>query len=542
MKSRFKGFYLGIFILLGLLLISGCTPKQEVENSENQANEASDAVEESGEKVLRVALNADATRLDPHFNSTASDLSITQPIFNGLVRFKPGSVSSDEIEGDLAESWESNAEGTIWTFKLREGVQWHKGYGELTSEDVKWTFERILDPSIGSRFNSELAVIYKVEAPAKYTVVIHLKHPDSAFLQRILIDGSAGAIVKKEAIEEAGTNSITLPVGTGPFMLEEYKQGQGVTLTKNPDYFRGEPKIDKIEYITMSDRNAVDVALEKGEIHLAVGETDQLWRQQAERKQNLTIDIAGQNVYWGLFLNTSMKPLDDINVRKAIAHAIDVKKYVKEVYGDGGAGIEAIGPIGSTLFGASDLGTYEYDPELSKKLLAEAGYENGLTLPKQFLSSRPNYVQMMTFIQEELRKANIDMPLEKVDVATYGANIRQNLNGIVLYGRATKPHASFALDDHYYGPSTVGKETGKLNFSHYNKSDALIEQAAKEIDPDKAVSLYKEIQQNIYDEYVVVPVSETKNILVRSNKVKLGYEIKGTLNYFYTLNENTALQ
>ncbi|MFB3167544.1 ABC transporter substrate-binding protein [Neobacillus sp. 179-C4.2 HS] len=538
MNKKFKGLYIGLSLLVCfLLIITGCSSNKSVDNSNTNGTS-----KESGEKVLKIALNADATRLDPHFNSTASDLTVTQPIFNGLVRFKPGTVSGSEIEGDLAESWESNPEGTIWTFKLREGVHWHNGYGEFTSEDVKWTFERILDPTVGSRFHSELAVIEKVEAPDKYTAVIYLKQPDAAFLQRILMDGSAGAIVKKEAIEEAGEKSMTQPIGTGPFMMEEYKQGQGITLKKNPEYFRGEPKIDKIEYITMSDRNAVDVALEKGEIQMAVGETDQLWLQQAKGKQNWEVEFVDQEVYWGLFLNTTIKPLDDSKVRKAIAHAIDVEKYAKEVYGGGETGHTAGGPIGSSLFGAADLGIYEYDPELSKKLLAEAGYPDGLTLPKQFLSSRPNYVQMMTFIQEELRKVKIEMPLEKVDVATYGANIRQNLNGLVLYGRATKPHAAFALDDHYYGPSIVGKKTGKLNFSHYDKSDALIEQAAKEIDEKKAESLYQQIQQEIYDEYVVVPMTETKNVLVRNKNVDLGYQIKGTLNYFYTINENTDIK
>lgn len=278
MNKKFKGLYIGLSLLVCfLLIITGCSSNKSVDNSNTNGTS-----KESGEKVLKIALNADATRLDPHFNSTASDLTVTQPIFNGLVRFKPGTVSGSEIEGDLAESWESNPEGTIWTFKLREGVHWHNGYGEFTSEDVKWTFERILDPTVGSRFHSELAVIEKVEAPDKYTAVIYLKQPDAAFLQRILMDGSAGAIVKKEAIEEAGEKSMTQPIGTGPFMMEEYKQGQGITLKKNPEYFRGEPKIDKIEYITMSDRNAVDVALEKGEIQMAVGETDQLWLQQAK--------------------------------------------------------------------------------------------------------------------------------------------------------------------------------------------------------------------------------------------------------------------
>ncbi|WP_165820886.1 ABC transporter substrate-binding protein [Pueribacillus theae] len=538
MLTFFKWKQMGMFLMLvSILIMVGCTSNQKVEQQESgESNETK--VEQ--EKVLKIALAAGATRLDPHFNSTASDLTISQPMFNGLVRFKPGSVS--EIVGDLADSWESNSEGTEWTFHLHKGVQWHHGYGELTSDDVKWTFERLLNPEVGSRFHSELTVIEEIQAPDPYTVIFKLKHPDSAFLQRILADGSAGAIVKKEAIEEAGKDSMTKPIGTGPFMLKEFKQDEKVVLEKNPDYFRGEPKLDRIEYLVMSDRNAIDVALEKGELQMAVGETDQLWLQKMENNNKFELDIVGPNVYWGLFLNTSMEPFDNLLIRKAIAHAIDMNAFVQEVYGSYSSGQIATGPIGSDLFGYSDVGVPKYDPDLSKKLLAEAGFPDGLTLPPQFLSARPNYVQFMTYIQEELRKVGINMELQKVDVATYGANIRDNLNGLVLYGRATKPHAAFAMDDHYYGPSTVGKSTAKLNFSHYNKSDKLIELAGRELDETKAKDLYEQIQKQIMEEYVVVPLVESKNVLIRRKGVQLGYELEGTLNYFYPLNEMTDLQ
>ncbi|WP_423798429.1 ABC transporter substrate-binding protein [Neobacillus sp. SAB-20_R2A] len=533
-----KWLNMGFLVLLSMILaLAGCSSNQTAKKSTGTTQNKS-----SGEKVLKVALTSDATRLDPHFNSTASDLTVTQPIFNGLVRFKPGTVSGEEIEGDLAESWEMNQEGTIWTFHLRKGVQWHNGYGEFTSSDVKWTFERLLDPKTGSPFNSELSVIEKVEAPDPYTAVFYLKNPDSAFLLRILMDGSAGAIVKKEAIEAAGKDSMVKPVGTGPFMLKEYKQGQKVVLEKNPKYFRGEPKLDRIEYLIMSDRNAIDVALEKGEIQMALGEGDQLWLQQMEKKTNMVLDFPEPNIFWGLFLNTAMKPFDDILVRKAIAHAIDIKKYVKEVYGSSSAGQLASGPIPSKIFGHADLGIYKYDPELSKELLAKAGYPNGLTLPPQFLSSRDTYVKLMTFIQEELRKVGINMELNKVDVPTYGANIRKDLNGLVLYGRSPKPHAAFALVDHYYGPSTVGMQTAKLNFSHFNKSDQLIEAAGKELDTNKAKEMYKEIQKQIMDEYVVVPLAQTKSVLVRSKNVVLGYDFKGTMSYFYPITETTSIK
>ncbi|MFJ8063225.1 ABC transporter substrate-binding protein [Psychrobacillus sp. NPDC096426] len=540
MKVSTKWIKMGILLMIStILVITGCSPQEEVVDKKSSESTESGIKKE---KVLKIALAAGATRLDPQFNSGASDLTISQPIFNGLVRFKPGSVSQEEIEGDLAESWESNPEGTEWTFHLRKGVQWHHEYGEFTSADVKWSFERLLDPEVGSRFQSELNVIESIQAPDPYTVVMQLKYPDSAFLLRILKDGSAGAIVKKEAIEESGSDSMIKPIGTGPFMLKEFKQDEKVVLEKNPEYFEGEPKLDRIEYLVMGDRNAVDVALKKGELHMAVGDVDQLWIQGMIKNADFDIDMVGQNVYWGLFLNTTMEPFDNILVRQAIAHAIDMKTYVEEVFGTYSTGQLASAPIGSELFGYSDRVAYKYNPELSKELLAKAGYPDGLTLPPQFLSARPNYTQMMTYIQEELRKVGITVELQKVDVPTYLANIRENLNGLVLYGRAPKPHAAFAMDDFYYGPSIVGTSTAKLNFSHYNKSDELIEQSSKEMDNTKAKEMYEQIQKEIMDDYVVVPLIETKNILIRRANVELGYDFEGTLNYFYTINEMTDLK
>jgi peptide/nickel transport system substrate-binding protein len=518
-------------ILSVILVLSGCSSSQTNKETNNSSGKDSNR-----EKVLKVALPGNATHLDPAFSATAPDLAVNQTIYNGLVRFKPGSISVDDIEGDLAESWESNPEGTVWTFHLRKGVQWQFGYGELKSADVKWTFDRMLDPKTGSGFREDIKVIKEVQTPDDYTVVFHLHRPDPVFLQRLIVDDSVGAIVKKEAIEAAGKDSMVKPVGTGPFMLKEYKLNEKVVLEKNKDYFRGEPKLDGIEFLTMQDQNAVDIAMEKGEIHLATGSGDKLWLEKMKSKQELKLDIPNPPLNWILHLNSSIKPLDDIRVRKAIAHAIDMDKYVKEVIGSSIANLGS-GPIASNMDGHADLGVYKYDPEQSKKLLKEAGYADGLELPPNFVNTRPVYFNMMTFIQEELRQVGIKMELTQADIPTYQANIRKGLNNISLYTKNFKPSASFPLN-YFFHSSSIGK----TNFSKYNKSDSLIDQASQEMDAKKAKEKFADIQNQIMDDYAVIPLIETKSVLFRRGEVKLGYDLKGTFVYSYPLYETTDLE
>lgn len=521
-----------VFMISVVLVLAGCSSNQSSKTTD-KTNTAGEKETNNGPKVLKVAIPGNATHLDPAFSSSGPDRTVNQPIYNGLVRFQPGTTDVTAIEGDLAEKWENNPEGTIWTFHLRQGVQWQFDYGEFTSADVKYTFDRLLDPKTGSAFTEDLSVIKEIQTPDQYTVVFQLKQPDPIFLQRLLVDDISGAIVKKEAIEAAGKDSMVKPVGTGPFMLKEYKLNEKVVLEKNPKYFRGEPKLDEIEFVTMADQNAVDIAMEKGEIQLATGSGDKLWLENMNSKKDIKIDYPGPPINWLLHLNSSIKPLDDIRVREAIGHAIDMSKYLK-IVGPGVAKL-ASGPIASNLDGHADLGVYKYDPELSKKLLKEAGYPDGLELPPNFVNTRPVYLNMMTYIQEQLRQVGIKMELKQADIPTYQANIRKGLNNIVLKAGTFKS-ASFAFSDF------VSTSIGSNNYSHYNKSDDLIVQANQEMDDKKAKEMYADIQKQIMDDFAVVPLMETNNVLFRRAEVNLGYDIEGTFVYSYPIYEMTDLQ
>jgi peptide/nickel transport system substrate-binding protein len=533
MKTKLTKNLLAL-ILIAMVVLSGCTENKQTVSGEEEAI--------SKEKVLNIALNGETAKLDPHFASPVTEVSIVQTIFNGLVKFPTGTVDFAKIEGDLAENWETTDDAKKWTFYLKKDVQWQKGYGELTSEDVKWSFERVMDEKTGSPWKGDYKNIESIETPDKYTVVFNLKEPDASFLLKVL-NYHGGMIVNKKAIEDAGESFMTSPVGTGPFVFKEYHSNDKAILEKNKDYFRGEPKLDKLVFKIMTDPTAVEIAMDNGEIHLAAGINDQLWIDEKKQNKNLKLDYALPPLLWGIYLNTSTAPLDDILVRQAIGHAIDSETLVNKVIGQD-AGSLPKGPVPSGYFGAADVGVYKYDPEKAKELLKKAGFEKGLTLPKQYISILPSYLDKMVYVQDQLRKVGIEMPLEQVDHSTYHANARKDLNNIVLYGYVRAPHADTTLSQFFYGPSTVGTPTAVTNYSHYQKVDELIERGRVELDPEKAKAIYTEAQEQIKKDYVFVPLVESKTVLIRRKEVDLGYnnnEIVGSMIYSYYIDENTNL-
>lgn len=531
-KWRIKGY---LFILSLLLLVTGCS-------SQTAKNEAGANESTSQEKVLKIASFGDFETADPHFNQiTTADEVARESIYNGLVRFKPGSTKAEDVEADLAESWEHNPEGTVWTFHLRKGVKWHNGYGELTSADVKWSFERAMNPETASPTALHTKSIDKIETPDASTVVFYLKHPDPTFLLRLVSQGNGpGKILKKEAVEAAGKDYKFKPVGTGPFIFKEHKIREKVVLEKNPDYFRGSPKLDRVEIYAMKEQPTVDVAMDKGDIHMTIGIGDTLWMNNRRKNPDVVLDYSRHPLFWFFHLNTSMKPYDDIRVRKAIAHAINSRAFVEQVMGLDLAKVPT-STITSNLFGHADIGLYEYNPELSKQLLAEAGYPNGIKLPQNNSSSSPTSLNKMTWVQEQLRTAGIELPMNVVDAATNNANNRKNLNGLVLLGFPARPHADFLLTPYFYGTSIVGKPTAYANYAHYDKSDALMDQARMEMNREKAKGIYLQIQQQIKDEYVTVPLAETYIPLVRRKEVQLGYNMEAIPTTIYLVNELTDL-
>ena len=470
-------------------------------------------------KVLNIAAKEPDT-LDPHSSTIGQSQSIVRFLYRGLTRFaiKDGRVTTTEFEPDLAESWTVSPDGTQWTFKLRRGVQFHKGFGELTAEDVKFSFERQIKRAPGTRFGVNLEVIRSVEVVDPYTVQIALKGYDPLFLLR-MVGYQQGYILSKKAVEKAGDQYKWNPIGTGPFVFERHAPREKIVLKAFDQFRGGRPQIDEVHWFDVPEDATKLIGLEKGTFDLVYPETVTADIDAQVRKIGAVMDRRGPGGQDRFYLNMTKPPFDDIRVRRAFMHAID-RKAIKETLYPGALGRLAVSPIPRGYFGHAPIELPEHNPELAKKLLAEAGHPNGITVRNYFMSKSFLFPKVMTLAQEQLRKVGIVVEVQLVEHATYHENIRKNLNPFVLFGGTRLPDADPWLTLFFHSSEIPDPATGNkgTNFAHYRAIDDLLAQGRQERDPRKRAAIYNEAQKRLMRDAVVLPLSEVPNEWARNPK------------------------
>jgi peptide/nickel transport system substrate-binding protein len=487
---------------------------------------------------LRISSGAaDNATLDPHRATSTVDKGVVSEMFNGLVRFPPGSADPKKLEPDLATRWESSPDSRTWTFHLRKGVQFHGGYGELKADDVVYSLERAADPKRSS-FASTFGNIDKVEAVDDYTVRITLEYPDAGFLGRVS-NYHGGNIVSKMAAEKLGSKFGGAPVGTGPYAFAEHVTQQYVKLVANDAYFRGKPKIGAIVYRMIPSDSARELAFTSGEIDLMQGKREQRWVERSA-KRGMKVDIFDPAEFRTLHLNRAIKPLDNLKVRQAIAAAVNVDEIVRYAGKDvatKGCSVVPNGYLGEDC----SAGGYAYDVNKAKKLLAEAGFPNGIEI-KSVVSNISAQQPIMEIVQAQLAKAGIKLDMEVVDHATYQAKSRKDQSAIVFYGAARFPNADAYLSEFYDSASAIGAPAAMSNFSHCAVADEDIRAARKEPDPQKQLALWKDAQVKIHDDVCSIPLFGLKQVWVHANGLDYGYALKGALNLQPPVTETTTIK
>ena len=481
--------------------------------------------------------NPDLNKLDPHATVVSGDRYIIQSVFSGLVRFKPGSGDVRQIEPDLAEKWESSPDGKVWTFHLRRGVKWHHGYGEVTADDVVFSLTRAANKAT-SAFSSDYAALDKVEAIDPHTVRITLKQVVPSLLG-LVVNSFGGNVVCKKAVQDLGAGYAQKPIGTGPFMFQEYKPQHSVTLVANPDYFRGKPKIDRVIFRYIQSQGSRDLALQSGELDITGGALGQDWIERTRKVPGVKVDTPGLPEIWWLFLNESSKPLDDIRVRQAVAYAVNRAGLIAFRGEASHRAARSVVPASHAGFTA-DVPLLPHDLARAKARLAEAGFPNGITL-KVVNTNRASLREVIEVIQSQLRAAGINLDIELVDHATYHARIRKNESQVVLYGANRFPVADTTLTQFFHSRSIVGTPTAITNFSHCKVADAEIDAARVATDPRKQDELWKAAQQKIVKDVCAVPLMEVLYTWARRDKVDYGYELKDTPSGGPLITENTRI-
>ncbi|MHA7773534.1 ABC transporter substrate-binding protein [Roseibium sp. M-1] len=426
-----------------------------------------------------VAMQLEPPHLDPTSAAAgAIDSVLYSNVFEGLTRFGPdGSV----IPG-LAESWEISEDGKTYTFKLHEGVKFHDGT-EMNAEDVKFSLNRARADDSQNAQKPLFAGIQTVEVVDPLTVKVTLAEPNGSFLFNMAWGDAV--IVAQESIADIKTK----PVGTGAFKFTDWVQGDKIDLEKNADYW-GEPaKLDKVTFKFISDPTAAFAAVMAEDVNAFVGfpAPENLPQFEADpRFQVLVGSTEGETI---LAANNKLPPLDNIKVREAIAHAIDRQAIIDgAMFGYGT-------PIGTHFAPHNpdyvDLtANSQYDPELSKKLLAEAGFADGFTTTLKL--PPPSYARRGgEIIAAQLRAIGIETEITNLEWAQWLEQVFKGKDFGLTIVSHTEPMdiGIYARPDYYF---------------QYDKPEfqKLFADLTAENDPEKRSGLLKQAQEMISKDYV----------------------------------------
>lgn len=467
--------------------------------------------------ILKIAAKEQDT-FDPHASTLGQTQAAVRFLYRGLTKFamQDGKIKTSSVEPDLAETWTVSDDGTIWTFSLRQGVQFHNGFGEMTAEDVKFSFERQLQRQKGMRFAKNLDVIRQIEVLNPYTVQIQLKQYDPVFPLR-MVGYQQGYIISKKAAQQSGHDGFGWnPVGTGPFYFHKHLPREKIIFKAFEHYHGGRPQIDEIHWFDVPEDATKLIGLEKGTFDIIMPNVVTADMEAQINDMGAVIDKRGPGGQWKIFFNYTKPPFDDIRVRQAFMHAID-RQAIKETLFPGGLGLLATTCLPPGYFGHKPMSGLAYDPELAKKLLAEAGYPNGLKIDNYFITKSYAYPKIMVIVQEQLKRIGVDLNLQLVEHPTYHQNIRSNLNPFVLYIGTRLTDGDVMLSLFFHSDEAPDPKTGNkgTNFSHYRGIDDLLELGRKTRDLERRKRLYHEAQQRITDDAVCLPLVNVPNMSIR---------------------------
>lgn len=448
-----------------------------------------------------------------------NDILVNKTIYNNLVQYQLVD-NAIEVVGDLAESWEPNADLSQYTFKLKSGVTWHDGQ-PFTSADVVFTIESILNPEVNASQRGNLARISTVEAPDDLTVVFTLSSP---YADLPIMLGYNVGIVPKHLLEGQDLNEPTAfmqsPVGTGPFKYQEFSAGDFLAVEKNPDYFEGPAHLDSIIFKIIPDGNARVAQAQAGEIDLAIVEPPQV--EAMNNSDSATVREVPQVQYYFFAVNHTSPTMQNVLVRRALAHSVDKEAIVNELLG--GYGAVATGPINPLLaeFYTSDVATYPYDLEAAAALLDEAGWTmdgdrrvnssgQPLTLVVNGPQGYPTLEQILIYAQQQWEGLGITVEIVIDEWTVHLEKYRSQDYDLLLQWWITPPTPD--LFAHYHSTATS-------NWWKYSNPtvDELILQGQAEVDPAARAEIYKQLQAVLADDLPVIYLYYGRELQALSNR------------------------
>jgi peptide/nickel transport system substrate-binding protein len=458
------------------------------------------------DKVLRARLLGNISTIDGAKINQVNDHVIAENVYSHLVRYKPGTT---EIEPDLALSWNVSKDGKVYTFNLRKGVKWHKGFGEFTAKDVKYSIERSRDPKTKSPNAGDFSLVESIDAVDPYTVRIRLKEPYAPFLT-VTLPYRAGWILNQAAVEKLGGDYGLNPVGTGPFVFERYIPGTEVVLSANKEYYAGAPKLDRVIFKPIAEETVAEIALERGDIDIMYFRSPEVYHRLKANKGIVVEEKTGPGVY-SLVFNLQEKPFGDPRVRKAIHHAIDKEQIAGKILG--GIALKAGNVLSPAFMSYTDaVPQYEYSPEKARQLLKEAGFAGGVKMTMHYSQLSP-WPLVVPVVQEDLRKVGVEVEVKGLEHASLMSFITSRKHSFAVQPmlRPPDPDMIFYLMFH---------SKGTFNATGYKSQDEAIEKARMEMSPEKRKAIYSQLQKTVIEDSPTVPLFYLKVLVARKPYVK----------------------
>ncbi len=475
--------------------------------------------------VLLAAIGADAPSLDPHQEQTFATIELVAPIYSTLLQIDP--YNYPKIIGDLATEWKIAQDGLTYTFKIRGGVKFHDG-SALTAADVKASYDKIVFPPAGVRSirKNLYSAVQGVEAPDASTVVFKLKSPSASLLDNLASPWNV--IYPKKYLDKDLNYFKDKTVGSGPFKFKSWTRGSTFEGERNPDYFvKDRPYLDGYKFFVSPETSVRAAALRSGRAWIEfrtmpASEVEAIKKTLGDKVVVQDVPATGQ---FGIAVNHSLKPFNDIRVRKALTLAFD--RYT------GGrvlAPLASLRDVGGLMRPGTEFAMSDADLQIfpgfgkdmeknraeAKRLLAEAGFPNGMKFVLKNRNVRVPYIDFGVFVIQEWRKIGVDAEHRPLETATWFADGRDKQNFEVMvngiFGYNDDP-------DFFLERYTTGDTNNWGKFSD-PRIDDLFARQARALDPAERKKLIHEIQKIVFENVYHIPGLWWRRSVVHWAKVK----------------------
>ena len=506
-----------------LTVFAGCSSTPATEEGASASGDAAqgEAADSEYKDTLVFALNTDVQSLDPQIQNDTTSEQVVKMLYNTLLKFEDDGT----VVGDLAESWSVSEDKLTWTFNLKQGVKFHNGK-ELTSADVKATFDRALNAEAGGLRTTEIIKMFTaVEAPDPYTVTITTDGPYGP-MESLMCNMSLG-IMDADYIEQYGLDLGTSAEGengTGPFKVVSWERDQEIVVERFDDYFGTPAKLQTVVYTIIPEAASRVIALETGEVDVIDKPTDEdLARLEADT-ENFTV-LRKPTISQRLFRFGCNDPIiSNTKVRQAIVYAIDRQAIIDALFT--GSAYPSTAPLAPVTFGYSNLGEIEQDLELAKSLLAEAGYPDGFDTKIVTTERYQNGIELAEIISQQLAEIGINAEIEvwewsALSASWNGITADEFDQPIFIMGAGPSMRDADGGLRGLYTTSETGLNDRNYGFYSNAEVDALIEQGMQETDQQKRVEIYKEAMEILYrEDPVAFWLFDMYGLAITSSKVE----------------------